>query len=82
MSMDEMPVRDVTRERGAVDDQNAVPLARQEHRGRSTGAARSDDDRVVHFAAPSLAPGEDGIHGQPWSGNHREGIRFRSCSQD
>jgi hypothetical protein len=38
----------VVGKRGAIDEQDAVPFARQQHRGRRSGAARSDDDDVVH----------------------------------
>ena len=44
----------VARERGPVDEQDAVALAGEEHGRGGSGAARADDDRVIHMR-PLLA---------------------------
>ena len=45
--MHEMRRHRVAGERGPVHEQNAMAVAGQQHRRRRSGAARSDDDRVV-----------------------------------
>jgi hypothetical protein len=45
---DEMEPHDVAREGGAIDQQDAVPFARQQHGGGSAGAPRADDNGIVH----------------------------------
>gem|GEM_PF-4105055 len=43
-----MVAKGVAGEGGSIDEEDAVPLARQEHRGGRARAARPDDDHVIH----------------------------------
>jgi hypothetical protein len=51
VALDEVGGHDVAREGVAVEHQHLVALAGQEHGCRRTGAARADDDGVVHGAS-------------------------------